>query len=114
MLWAVVYDTLYAMVDREDDLKLGLKSTAILFGEADRTIIGVIQAMTLLALYLAGREVGMGAWYLGGLLAGAVLFAYQQWLVRHREPAACFAAFNHNHYFGMVIFLGIALDYQFR
>ena len=114
MLWAVVYDTLYAMVDREDDLKLGLKSTAILFGEADRIIIGVIQAMTLFALYLAGREVGMGGWYLGGLLAGALLFGHQQWLVRHRDPAACFAAFNHNHYFGMVVFLGIALDYQFR
>jgi 4-hydroxybenzoate polyprenyltransferase len=114
VLWAAVYDTLYAMVDREDDLKLGLKSTAILFGDADRVIVAAMQAMVLLALYLAGQEAGLGGWYGVGLAAGGILFAYEQWLIRGRDPLRCFQAFNNNHYFGLVVFVGIALDYLFR
>ena len=114
VLWAAVYDTMYAMVDREDDLRIGLKSTAILFGDADRVIIAVMQAMVLFALLLVGKEAGCGVWYQAGLAAGAVLFAYEQWLIRDRDPERCFQAFNNNHYFGMVVFIGLALDYLFR
>ena len=114
VLWAAVYDTMYAMVDREDDLRIGLKSTAILFGDADRAIIAAMQAMVVFALYLAGEEAGLGDWYRAGLAAGAVIFAYEQSLIRHRDPAGCFQAFNNNHYFGMVVFIGLALDYLYR
>lgn len=114
VLWAAVYDTMYAMVDRKDDLRIGIKSTAILFGDADRVIIGVMQLMTLFALWLAAGEAKLGLWYRAGLAAGAVFFAYQQWLIRNREPDACFRAFNNNHYFGLVVFVGLALDYLYR
>jgi 4-hydroxybenzoate polyprenyltransferase len=114
ILWAAVYDTMYAMVDREDDLRIGVKSTAILFGEADRLIIAVMMAMMLLALWLAGREAGLGDWYRGGLVAAALLFLYELWLIRRREPTACFRAFNNNHFVGMVVFIGLALDYLYR
>jgi 4-hydroxybenzoate polyprenyltransferase len=114
VLWAAVYDTMYAMVDREDDARIGVKSTAILFGEADRVIIAVMMAMMLLALYLAGREAGLGVWYRGGLGAAAILFLHELWLIRRREPNACFRAFNNNHYVGMVVFIGLALDYIYR
>lgn len=113
VLWVGVYDTLYAMVDREDDLRIGVKSTAILFGDADRFIIAVMQAMVLFALGLIGRDMKLGNWYWGGLAAGALLFIWQQWLIRKRDPERCFAAFNNNHYFGMVVFLGILLHYTF-
>jgi 4-hydroxybenzoate polyprenyltransferase len=114
VLWAAVYDTIYAMVDRDDDLKIGIKSTAILFGDADRVIIAVMQAMVLFALYLVGRECGLGSWYQAGLAVGALMFAWEQWLIRRREPERCFQAFNHCHLFGMSVFIGIALDYLFR
>ncbi len=114
VLWAAVYDTMYAMVDREDDLRIGVKSTAILFGEADRLIIGVMMAMMLYALFLAGKEAELGAWYRGGLVTAALIFAYELWLIRRRKPEACFQAFNNNHYVGMVIFIGLALDYLYR
>jgi 4-hydroxybenzoate polyprenyltransferase len=114
VLWAAVYDTMYAMVDREDDARMGVKSTAILFGEADRAIIAIMMAMTLLALFLAGREAALGDWYRGGLAAAAILFLHELWLIRRREPKACFRAFNNNHYVGMVVFVGLALDYVYR
>jgi 4-hydroxybenzoate polyprenyltransferase len=114
VLWAAVYDTMYAMVDREDDLRIGLKSTAILFGDADRAIIAAMQAMVLLALYLVGDEAGLGNWYRAGVAVGAVFFLYEQWLIRDRDPDCCFRAFSNNHYFGMVVFIGMALDYLFR
>jgi len=113
VLWVGVYDTLYAMVDREDDLRIGVKSTAILFGDADRFIVGVMQLMVLFALGLIGRDLKLGNWYWAGLAAGALLFIWQQWLIRKRDPERCFGAFNNNHYFGMVVFLGILLDYTF-
>jgi len=114
VLWAAVYDTMYAMVDREDDERIGVKSTAILFGEADRFIIAVMMAMTLLALWLAGKEAGLGVWYRGGLAAAAILFLHELWLIRRRKPEACFRAFNNNHYVGLVVFIGLALDYLYR
>jgi len=81
VLWAMVYDTLYAMVDREDDLKIGVKSSAILFADMDRLLIGAMQLMMLFALHLAGRSMHFGAWYRAGLIAAAILFLYQQWLI---------------------------------
>jgi len=114
VLWAAVYDTMYAMVDRGDDERIGIRSTAILFGDTDRLIISAMQLMVLFALWLAGDEAALGRWYRAGLAAGALLFAYQQWLIRRREPDACFQAFNNNHYFGLVVFVGLALDYLYR
>jgi 4-hydroxybenzoate polyprenyltransferase len=114
VLWAAVYDTMYAMVDRADDLRIGVKSTAILFGEADRHLIAVMQAMTLLALLLAGNEAGRGWWYRAGLAVAALFFTYQLWLIRRRDPQQCFRAFNNNHYVGLVVFVGLALDYLYR
>jgi 4-hydroxybenzoate polyprenyltransferase len=114
VLWAAVYDTMYAMVDREDDERIGVKSTAILFGEADRFIVAVMMTMMLFALYLAGKEAGLGDWYRGGLVAATLFFVYELWLIRRREPEACFRAFNNNHYVGLAVFIGIALDYLYR
>jgi 4-hydroxybenzoate polyprenyltransferase len=113
MLWVTVYDTIYAMVDRDDDVKIGVRSTAILFGDSDRHIIGTLQAMTLLSLYLIGGTLRMGPWYYGGMIAGGIFFVYQLWLIRTRDRQACFQAFLNNNYFGMSVFLGIALNYQF-
>ncbi|HXA35211.1 MAG TPA: 4-hydroxybenzoate octaprenyltransferase, partial [Steroidobacteraceae bacterium] len=112
-LWVTVYDTIYAMVDRDDDRKIGVRSTAILFGDSDRHIIAVLQIMTLLSLYLVGDKIHMGYWYDAGLLAGAVFFAYQLWLIRARDRDACFRAFLNNNYFGMAVFIGMALEYVF-
>jgi len=114
VLWVTVYDTIYAMVDRDDDLRIGVRSTAILFGDADRHIIAILQAMTLFALYLVGRIVRMGNWYWAGLAAGACFFVYHLWLIRQRERGACFHAFLHNQYFGMAVFAGILLNYVFK
>jgi 4-hydroxybenzoate polyprenyltransferase len=113
VLWAVVYDTMYAMVDREDDLKLGVRSTAILFGEQDRHIIGLMQALLLLALWLTGVQAQLGGWYLAALLVAAGLSLWQQRLIRARRPADCFRAFLNNNYYGMAIFVGILLHYTF-
>jgi 4-hydroxybenzoate polyprenyltransferase len=113
VLWVTVYDTIYAMVDRDDDLKIGVRSTAILFGDSDRHIIAVLQLMTLLSLYLVGRMIHMGYWYATGLWAGAALFVYQLYLIRARDRESCFRAFLNNNYFGMAVFIGMALEYQF-
>jgi 4-hydroxybenzoate polyprenyltransferase len=111
ILWTVVYDTCYAMVDRDDDIKLGLKSTAILFGEADRAIIGILQGMVLLLLCLVGLRFEMGPWFYGGVGLGSLLFLYQQHLIRERQRQECFRAFMNNNLFGLSIFAGIALHY---
>ncbi len=113
MLWVTAYDTIYAMVDRDDDVAIGVRSTAILFGDSDRHIIAVLQAMTLLSLSLVGSMARMGGWYYAGLLAGAIFFVYHLGLIRGRGRAACFGAFLNNHYFGMSVFIGILLNYQF-
>ncbi len=110
VLWATAYDTMYAMVDRPDDLKIGVKSTAILFGDLDRLAIGLTQALMLLTLLLAGQRTGLGWLYHAGLAAAAALCAYQQWLIRKRTREGCFAAFLNNNWLGMVVFLGVALD----
>ena len=114
LIWAVIYDTFYAMCDREDDLKLGVKSTAILFGEMDLFVIGGLQLVMLLALLFIGSRAGLGVWYYLSVLAAAGLMAYHQWLARDRQPAGCFAAFLHNHFIGAVVFAGIALHYAFN
>ena len=111
VLWATAYDTMYGMVDREEDLKIGVKSTAILFGESDRLIIGVIQVLFLLALVLAGQSAGLGGYYYFGLLLATGLLLYQQYLIRERKPSACFQAFLNNNWVGAAVFGGIVLDY---
>ncbi len=113
LLWTTVYDTIYAMVDRDEDRKLGVKSTAILFGDADRWVIAAMQGMVLYALWLAGQQARLGRWFTLGLIVGACLFAHQQWLIRARERDACFRAFLANNWFGLVIFVAVALDYAF-
>lgn len=111
LLWTVAYDTLYAMVDREDDLKIGVKSTAILFGEADRLIIGILQALFVLTLWLIGVDLGYSWIYFAGLLLAVLLLAYEQYRIVDREPQACFHAFLHNHWVGAVVFFAIELNY---
>lgn len=114
LLWTVAYDTFYAMVDREDDLKIGVKSTAILFGEQDRIATGSLQFLTLLTLALVGKKFDLGVIYQCSLLVAGGLMAYQQYLIRNRDRSACFQAFLNNNWVGMVIFLGILFDYQFH
>jgi 4-hydroxybenzoate polyprenyltransferase len=111
VMWAAIYDTIYAMVDREDDLKIGVKSSAILFADMDKFLIGVMQVMMLCSLVLVGRNMHFGNWYYGGVTAAAVLFLWQQWLIRKREPGGCLRAFLNNQYVGLVIFVGILLQY---
>ena len=111
LLWTVVYDTKYAMVDREDDLAIGIKSTAILFGESDRAIIAVLQVLCLAALALAGRQFELAPPYFLALLVAAGLFVYHLYLIRDRDEAACFRAFKHNSWVGLVIFIGVAASY---
>lgn len=111
VLWAVAYDTLYAMVDRNDDLNIGVKSTAILFGCYDRFAVGMAHGGVLLILIHVGIQINLGSIYFLGIAIAAGLAIYQQWLSRFREPAQCFRAFLNNNWFGLVIFLGIVLDY---
>ncbi len=114
LLWAVIYDTMYAMVDREDDIRIGVKSTAILFGEADRLIIGFIQVLMLSVMLIIGHHEGLGPAYYAGLAVAGGLGIYQQYLIREREPQACFRAFLNNNWLGMSIFIGILLDFLLR
>lgn len=110
VLWIVAYDTLYAMVDREDDLKIGIKSTAILFGNADRLMVGVLQASTLVCLALLGAKLSYGPLFhlaLGGIVG---LFIHQQRLIRKREPAGCFTAFANNVWVGFTLLIGVILQ----
>jgi 4-hydroxybenzoate polyprenyltransferase len=110
LCWVIAYDTFYAMADREDDRRIGVKSSAILFGDHDRAITALLQVSALGLLALLGLQQGLGwAWY-AGLLVAAGLAAQQQWLIRDRNPARCLQAFLANHHFGAVIFLGLALD----
>jgi 4-hydroxybenzoate polyprenyltransferase len=111
VFWSVAYDTQYAMVDRDDDLKVGVKSTAILFGRWDRFFIGLSHLVTIVLLAWAGRMAGLGAMYYAGLAAAGAIAGYQQGLIRRREPQACFRAFLNNNYFGAAVFAGLLLDY---
>jgi 4-hydroxybenzoate polyprenyltransferase len=110
VLWAGVYDTIYAMVDRDDDLRIGVQSSAILFGDMDLIMIGAMQCMVLFALWLVGRSLQFGLPWQIGLAVGAVLFVAQLWQIRHRDRNACMRAFNANQYFGLAIFVGLALQ----
>jgi 4-hydroxybenzoate polyprenyltransferase len=113
VLWATAYDSMYAMVDIEDDLKIGVKSTAILFGDADRLIIGSMQVMFLITMVIVGNRLELGLYYFAGLAAASLLIIYQQFLIRGRDPEGCFKAFLNNHWFGAVIFAGLVLHYWF-
>ncbi|EOH0515123.1 4-hydroxybenzoate octaprenyltransferase [Vibrio fluvialis] len=111
VLWTVAYDTQYAMVDRDDDLLIGVKSTAILFGRFDKLIIGVLQLLTVAMLIALGYSYQLGASYYWGLLAASGLFVYQQHLIRHRERMPCFQAFLNNNYVGMAIAVGLFISF---
>jgi 4-hydroxybenzoate polyprenyltransferase len=113
VVWAVIYDTFYAMVDREDDLKIGVKSTAILFGDADRVITTLLQGLFLLTLVLAGRRFELTWPYFVSLLGVAALFVYQQKLIKDRNRELCFKAFLNNNYVGMIVFVGIWVSFYF-
>lgn len=108
--WTVAYDTQYAMVDRDDDLKIGVKSTAILFGRFDKLIIGLLQAITLAVLVYIGWSLKLGGAFYWSVLLAAALFIHQQKLIAGRERDRCFRAFLNNNYVGLVLFIGIALS----
>jgi len=110
-LWALVYDTMYAMVDKDDDLKIGVKSTAILFGNYERHIMAVLQCVILLLLFIVGELQNLGTFYYLSLLIAAGFSVYQQKLIFYREKTACFRAFLNNNWFGLVVFLGLLLHY---
>jgi 4-hydroxybenzoate polyprenyltransferase len=114
IVWAAVYDTFYAMVDRDDDAPLGLRSTALLFGDMDRVMIGGMQALMLFGLVLVGRAERLGVAYWVGIGAAALLFALQLWSTRNRDREACFKAFLNNNWVGLAIFAGIAIDFWQR
>lgn len=113
ILWSTVYDTQYAMVDRADDLKIGIKSTAILFGSMDKQIIGVLQMLLMGNLVMIGSRMQLDAAYYVGLGFAACFALWQQHLIRRREPAKCFEAFLNNNWFGVSVFSGIVLNYVF-
>ena len=114
LVWAVIYDTFYAMVDREDDKRVGVKSTALLFGDMDLFIIAGLQTLMVMGLILIGMLAELGSWFYASVAVSAGLMAYHLWLARERLPAGCFAAFLHNRHIGMVIFIGIVLHYSFN
>lgn len=114
IFWALAYDTMYAICDREDDLKIGVKSAAILMGRFDRLGIGLMQVLTLALLALGGQAFGLGWPYMLGLVAASGFALYQQYLIRERDAKRSFQAFLNNHYFGMAVFAGIVLDYWVR
>jgi len=111
LLWTVAYDTQYAMVDREDDILIGIKSTAVLFAHHDRQAVAILQLLTLLTLWASGQQFGLGWPYTGALWVIAGLFLYHQYLMRDRDPTQCFKAFLHNNWVGLTLFLGVALHY---
>ena len=113
VLWTTAYDTIYAMVDRDDDLVIGVRSSAILFGRADRGIVAALQLAALALLCAAGLLAGLSYWYWLGLAVAAATALHQQYLIRHRDPEDCFRAFLNNNLFGLAVFGGILLDYLF-
>ena len=111
ILWSMIYDTTYAMVDREDDIRIGVKSTAILVGDSDRLFIGIVQAMMFLVFLIIGHQLELGAYYHMSLLAALAVAVYHQYLIRDRRPDRCFRAFLINNWLGAVVLAGIILDY---
>ncbi len=114
LVWALVYDTMYAITDREDDLKIGVKSTAILFGRFDRLIIGLLQLVVLALLIFVGFIFSLGLYYYTGLAIASFFSIYEQYLIRDRDPQLSFRAFLNNHYFGLTVFIGIVVDYLLK
>ncbi|MDP3019687.1 MAG: 4-hydroxybenzoate octaprenyltransferase [Methylococcaceae bacterium] len=114
VLWALVYDTMYAMVDKDDDLKIGIKSTAILFGDYDRQIMAVLQLIIIGLLIAVGLMITAGWAYFAGLAVAAGLFVYQQTLIFNRNKVLCFKAFLNNNWFGVSVFVGLLVDYGLR
>lgn len=113
VLWTTAYDTFYGMIDREFDKQIGVKSTAILFAENDRIITASIQALTVIGLLMIASRFELGLFYYIGVAVAAALMVYQQWLIRSRQPAACLQAFINNHWVGLAVFLGIAIETSF-
>ena len=111
LVWTVAYDTMYSMVDREDDLKIGIKSTAILFGKFDIVMIGFFQFLFILTLWLLGREVNFSQIYFYSLVVASAFLVYEQLLIMYRAPEDCFLAFLHNHWIGAIVFGGIIGHY---
>lgn len=114
LVWTVAYDTQYAMVDRDDDLKIGVKSTAILFGDADRGVIAFLQVLVVLTLCVIGQQTALGLAYYTGVSVAAGLFVYQQHLIRHRDRDACFKAFLNNNWVGLAVFCGLFIDLSWQ
>ncbi|PHS72394.1 MAG: 4-hydroxybenzoate octaprenyltransferase [Cycloclasticus sp.] len=114
VIWAVVYDTMYAMVDREDDLKIGVKSTAILFGELDKIMIGFFQLLFFITLLIIGQKAELGTAYFISLGIALLFAIYHQYLIKDRDEAKCFNAFLNNNWLGLVVFVGIVVDYSMR
>jgi len=111
VIWATIYDTMYAMVDREEDVRIGVKSTAILFGDADRTIIAMLQFTFFMTMVIIGNNLNLGLFFYLGLVLAAFLSLYQLYLIRRRDPEKCLQAFKNNNLFGLAIFFGIVLHY---
>ncbi len=111
IIWAVAYDTMYSMADREDDLRVGVKSSAILFGEYDRIVVGLLQFLFILTLALTGRELGFSGFYYYTLFVASLFLVYEQIVINKRDPAKCFEAFLHNHWVGAIVFAGIMGHY---
>lgn len=109
--WTVAYDTMYAMVDRDDDIKIGVKSTAILFADADKVMIAILQGIAIFCLFLLGSELALNAFYYLGLAVAIGLVIYQQWLIRARDKAGCFAGFINSHWIGVAVWIGLVLAY---
>jgi 4-hydroxybenzoate polyprenyltransferase len=114
IIWVVVYDTQYAMADRDEDLHIGVRSTAILFGDLDRVFVALLQGLLLASLVLAGRSAELGVWYYGGVVVAALFALYQQHLIKDRDAGNCMRAFLNNAWLGASVFCGIVLDYVFR
>ena len=112
IIWALIYDTYYAMVDRDDDLKLDVRSTAILFGRYDLFIIGILQCLMLTLLFFMAKLAALGIWVYIAIIVSMLMMVYHQWLAKERDRESCFKVFMHNHYIGMAIFIGIVLHYQ--
>jgi len=110
VIWTIIYDTMYAMADREEDLKVGVKSSAILFAKFDRLIIAILQMALLLVLIKISEIFNLGVFYDISLILSAFLMIYHQYLIKKREKTACFQAFLHNNFIGLVVFIGIALS----
>jgi 4-hydroxybenzoate polyprenyltransferase len=114
VIWAVIYDTMYAMVDRDDDLKIGVKSTAILFGDLDKVLIGFFQLLFFIALIMIGQKADLGSLYFTAVFIAFLLSIYHQYLIKDRDRSKCMAAFLNNNWLGLIIFVGIAADYAVK